>query len=419
MTHEFLDGTYQMAQRQLDEVARLVNLDAGVHERLRFPRKSLIVSVPIRLDNGETRVFMGYRVQHDQTLGPSKGGIRFHQDVTLGEVSALAMWMTWKCALLNLPYGGAKGGVTCFPEELSMSEMERIARRYTAEIITMIGPEQDIPAPDMYTNEQIMAWIMDTYSSYRGYAVPGVVTGKPISLGGTLGRHEATGRGVAFTVMKALQTLKNAKNDPPTAAVQGFGNVGSITAKYLHQEGVRVVAVSDVNGAIYNPHGIDVKELMNYVRDRRTVQDFPGTETLSNHELLELDVDVLVPAALANVITENNAHQIKARIIAEGANGPVTPAADKILEDKGCFVIPGILANAGGVVVSYFEWVQDIQHLFWQEHEVIDKLYYLMGKTFDEVLQTSLLRKVSPRMAAMMIGVGRVAEAKILRGLYP
>ncbi len=415
---EYNNETFLNAQRQLDEVARLMNLDAGVQERLRNPRKALIVSVPIKLDNGKTKVFAGYRVQHDQTLGPSKGGIRFHHEVNLGEVAALAMWMTWKCALLNLPYGGAKGGVSCFPEELSHSEMERLARRYTTEILSMIGPEKDIPAPDMYTNEQTMAWIMDTYSNFIGYAVPGVVTGKPVAVGGSLGRKEATGRGVAHSVKLSLEKLKLGK-DHPTAAVQGFGNVGSVSAKYLNLQGIKVVAVSDVHGGIYNPKGLDIPALLQYVSDRGTVVGFPGTEKLTNKEILELEVDVLVPAALANVITKENADRVKCKILAEGANGPVTPEADKILQSKGIFIIPGILANSGGVVVSYFEWVQDIQHLFWSEEEVTEKLYYLMGRAFDEVYEISTQKKVDNRTAAMMIGVGRVAAAKMLRGLYP
>jgi glutamate dehydrogenase (NAD(P)+) len=415
---EFYNETFLNAQKQLDHVAQLMNLDAGVHERLRYPRKALIVSVPIKLDNGQTKVFSGYRVQHDQTLGPTKGGIRFHHEVNLGEVAALSMWMTWKCALLNLPYGGAKGGVCCFPEEMSVNEMERLARRYTTEILSMIGPEKDIPAPDMYTNENTMAWIMDTYSNFIGYAVPGVVTGKPVSVGGSLGRKEATGRGVAHTVKLALEKLQLA-TDEPTAAIQGFGNVGSITAKYLHQHGVKVVAVSDVQGGLYSPKGLDIPRLLSYVADRGTVVGFDDLEAVENSELLELDVDILVPAALANVITEHNASRIKCKILAEGANGPVTPEADKILQDKGVFIIPGILANAGGVVVSYFEWVQDIQHLFWSEEQVNEKLIYLMGRAFEEVYQTSTSKKVDNRTAAMMIGVGRVASAKLLRGLYP
>jgi glutamate dehydrogenase (NAD(P)+) len=415
---EFYNETFLNAQKQLDHVAQLMNLDAGVHERLRYPRKALIVSVPIKLDNGQTKVFSGYRVQHDQTLGPTKGGIRFHHEVNLGEVAALSMWMTWKCALLNLPYGGAKGGVCCFPEEMSVNEMERLARRYTTEILSMIGPEKDIPAPDMYTNENTMAWIMDTYSNFIGYAVPGVVTGKPISVGGSLGRKEATGRGVAHTVKLALEKLQ-LDTDEPTAAVQGFGNVGSITAKYLHQHGIKVVAVSDVQGGLYSPKGLDIPRLLSYVADRGTVAGFDDLDSIENKELLELDVDILVPAALANVITEHNAGRIKCKILAEGANGPVTPEADKILQDKGVFIIPGILANAGGVVVSYFEWVQDIQHLFWSEEQVNEKLIYLMGRAFEEVYQTSTSKKVDNRTAAMMIGVGRVASAKLLRGLYP
>lgn len=415
---EFYNETFYMAQRQLDSVARAMNLDAGIHERLRFPRKSLVVSVPIRLDNGSTKVFLGYRVQHDQTLGPSKGGIRFHHDVQLGEVAALAMWMTWKCSLLNLPYGGAKGGVCCFPEEMSDNELERLARRYTTEILSMIGPEKDIPAPDMYTNERIMAYIMDTYSNFVGYAVPGVVTGKPVSVGGTLGRTEATGRGVALCIDLAMKRLQLGI-DVPTVAIQGFGNVGSVSAKFLHNMGYKVVAVTDVKGGIYNPKGLDIPALQAHVKEYGTVTTFADCDFLEASEIFTLDVDILVPAAVANVITEANASDVKAKVIAEGANGPITPDADKILEAKGVYVIPGILANAGGVVVSYFEWVQDIQHLFWAEDEVTNKLTYLMTKAFDEVYNTALAKMVSPRTAAMMIGVGRVAEAKKLRGLYP
>jgi glutamate dehydrogenase (NAD(P)+) len=378
----------------------------------------LIVSVPIRLDNGNTKVFSGYRVQHDQTLGPTKGGIRFHHEVNLGEVAALSMWMTWKCSLLNLPYGGAKGGVCCFPEEMSITELERLARRYTTEILSIIGPEKDIPAPDMYTNEQMMAWIMDTYSNFAGYAVPGVVTGKPVSVGGSLGRTEATGRGVAYTVKRALEKMQLGQ-DEYTAAVQGFGNVGSVTAKYLHMQGIKVTGVSDVHGALYNPDGLDVTALLDYARERGTIVGFEPAQKIEHKDLLGLNVDILVPAALANMITEKNAHEVKCKILAEGANGPVSPEADKILLEKGVFIIPGILANSGGVVVSYFEWVQDIQHLFWSEEEVTEKLYYLMGRAFDEVYHMSQSKKVDTRTAAMMIGVGRVAHAKMLRGLYP
>lgn len=415
---EYFNETFINAQKQLDDVAKLINLDTGVHERLRYPRKAQIVSVPIKLDNGKTKVFAGYRVQHDQTLGPSKGGIRFHHHVELGEVAALAMWMTWKCSLLNLPYGGAKGGVSCFPEELSTNEMERIARRYTTEILGMIGPEKDIPAPDMYTNEQTMAWIMDTYSNFIGHAVPGVVTGKPVAVGGSLGRREATGRGVAHTIELALKNLKLGK-DEYTAAIQGFGNVGSVTAKYLDLQGIKVVAVSDIQGGIYNEDGIDIPALLEYLEDRGTVVGFPKTEKIDNAALLELDVDILAPCALANVITEENADRVKAKIVAEGANGPVTTEADNILYEKGVFVIPGILCNAGGVVVSYFEWVQDIQHLFWSEEQVVEKLYFLMEKAFSDTFEMTVAKNVSARTASMMIGVGRVADAKLLRGLYP
>lgn len=416
---EYLQNdTFRMAQQQLDDVAEAMNLDAGIHERLRYPRKALIVSVPIKLDNGKTKVFSGYRVQHDQTLGPTKGGIRFHHEVCLGEVAALAMWMTWKCALLNLPYGGAKGGVRCFPEEMSQTELERIARRYTTEILAVLGPEKDIPAPDMYTNEQTMAWIMDTYSNFVGYAVPGVVTGKPVSVGGTLGRTEATGRGVAYIVKLALE--KEFRGiETPTAAIQGFGNVGSVTAKYLYQQGVHVTAVSDLHGAIRNPAGLDIPRLLNHVRETGSVSGFEGSEAMDGHQVLEEAVDVLVPCAVAGVIHARNADRIQARLIVEGANGPVTYEADQILNAQGKLVIPGILANAGGVVVSYFEWVQDIQHLFWSEEQVNEKLYYLMGRAFEEVYHLHKARGVDTRTAAMMLGVGRVATAKTLRGLYP
>lgn len=416
--HEFHNETFLNAQKQLDDVAELMNLDAGIHERLRYPRKALIVSVPIKLDNGHTKVLAGYRVQHDQTLGPTKGGIRFHHEVNLGEVAALAMWMTWKCALLNLPYGGAKGGVCCFPEEMSLNELERVARRYTTEILSIIGPERDIPAPDVYTNEQTMAWIMDTYSNFVGYAVPGIVTGKPVNVGGSMGRFEATGRGVAYSVKKALEKLK-ITGDHPTVAIQGFGNVGSIAAKYLHQMGCKIIAVSDVQGGIYNPDGIDVSNLLAYSKERGSVIGFANCEKLGNEELLTLKVDIMVPAALANVITKENADRVQCKILAEGANGPVSPDADEILIQNGTFIIPGILANSGGVVVSYFEWVQGMQHLFWSEEEVVKKLEYLLDKAFEEVYAMHKEKNVDPRTAAMMIGVGRVAAAKLLRGLYP
>jgi len=418
MTKELETPTFLMAQEQLDGVARILNLDPGVHERLRYPKKALIVSIPIKLDNGETRTYMGYRVQHDMALGPSKGGIRYYPDIDLGEVSALAMWMTWKCSLMNLPFGGAKGGIRCNPEIMSQNELEKLTRRYTTEILSIIGPEKDIPAPDMYTNEQTMAWIMDTYSNYFGYAIPGVVTGKPIGVGGSLGRVEATGRGVTFTIIKALEKVRLNK-DTPTAVVQGFGNVGAVTTKYLYKHGCKIIAISDIHGGVYNPKGINVDDLFKYSLEHKTVIGFPGTETITNQEILELECDILAPCAVGNVITEKNADKIKCKILAEGANGPTTPAADKILYEKGIFIIPSILANAGGVTVSYFEWVQDIQRLFWSEDEVIEKLQVLITKAFDEVYNLSIAKNVNTRTAAMMIGVGRVAEAKRLRGLYP
>jgi glutamate dehydrogenase (NAD(P)+) len=418
MPKEIMTPTFLMAQEQLDGVAIKLNLNQGVHERLRYPKRALMVSVPIRMDNGNTRTFMGYRVQHDMALGPSKGGIRYYHDIDLGEVAAMAMWMTWKCSLMNLPFGGAKGGIRCNPETMSKDELERLTRRYTTEILSIIGPEKDIPAPDMYTDEQTMAWIMDTYSNYIGYAVPGVVTGKPIGVGGSLGRTEATGRGVTFTTLKALEKVKLHTNIPKVA-VQGFGNVGSVTAKYLYRNGCEIIAVSDVHGGIYNPKGINMEDLFHYVHENKTVIGFPDTEQITNKELLELECDILSPCAIGNVINEQNASNIKCKILAEGANGPTTPAADKILLEKGVFIIPSILANAGGVTVSYFEWVQDIQRLFWSEEEVVSKLHLLMNKAFDEVYHLSLKHNVDTRTAAMMLGVGRVAEAKRLRGLYP
>lgn len=415
---ELLTPTFLMAQKQLEDVAKHLDVDEGIIERLKYPRKTLMASIPIRMDNGETQCFMGYRVQHDLAMGPSKGGIRFYHDVDLGEVSALAMWMTWKCALMNLPFGGAKGGIACDPTKMSQGELERLTRRYTTEILSMIGPEKDIPAPDMYTNEQTMAWIMDTYSNYYGYAIPGVVTGKPIGLGGSLGRTEATGRGVAFTAIDAVERSGLSTNIP-TVIIQGFGNVGSIAAKYLYNYGCKIIGVSDVDGGIYNKNGIDIKALFEYADKNGTIQGFKDTKKVPNQELLELECDILAPCAVGNVITEKNANKIKCKILVEGANGPTTPEADKILLDKNIFIVPSILANAGGVTVSYFEWVQDIQRLFWTEDEVVKKLKTLISNAFNEVYSLAEYKKVDPRTAAMIIGVGRVAEAKKLRGLYP
>jgi glutamate dehydrogenase (NAD(P)+) len=415
---ELLTSTFLMAQKQLDDVAKLINLKDDILERLKFPRKSLIVSMPVRMDNGHVKTFMGYRVQHDLAMGPSKGGIRYSPEVDLGEVAALAMWMTWKCSLMNLPFGGAKGGVCCNPEEMLEGELERLTRRYTTEILSMIGPEKDIPAPDMYTNEKTMAWIMDTYSNYYGYAIPGVVTGKPVGLGGSLGRTEATGRGVAFSTIYILEKMGMPASGLDVV-VQGFGNVGAIAAKRLFEEGHNIIAISDVHGGIYKKDGINIYELMDYFKRHGSIKGFAGSDSITNEELLELKCDILVPCAVGNVITKENAPKINCKIISEGANGPVTPEADQILADKGIIIIPSILANSGGVTVSYFEWVQDIQRLFWSEDEVINKLNILLTKTLDEVYGLSETRHVDLRTAAMMIGVGRVAEAKRLRGLYP
>lgn len=415
---ELLTPTFLMAQKQLEDVAKLIDLEDDILERLKYPRKSLIVSMPVKMDNGKVKTFMGYRVQHDLAMGPSKGGIRYSPEVDLGEVSALAMWMTWKCALMNLPFGGAKGGVCCSPEGMSEGELERLTRRYTTEILPMIGPEKDIPAPDMYTNEKTMAWIMDTYSNYYGYAIPGVVTGKPIGLGGSLGRIEATGRGVAYCTMYLIEKL----GMPQTGldiAVQGFGNVGSIAARRLDKEGHKIIAISDVNGGIYNKNGINILQLIDYQKEHGTIQGFERADFISNEALLELKCDILIPCAVGNVINKDNAAKIDCKILVEGANGPVTPDADDILNSKGIITIPSILANSGGVTVSYFEWVQDIQRLFWPELEVIKKLKILLEKTFDEVYALSQNKKVDLRTAAMMLGVARVAEAKRLRGLYP
>lgn len=406
------------AQRQLDEIAEEMGLDRELHERLRFPKRAMIVTVPVRMDDGSVKSFTGYRVHHDVTLGPAKGGIRFHPEVNLGEVSCLAMLMTWKCALMGLPYGGAKGGIRVEPWNLSIGETERLTRRYTSEIINLLGPDKDIPAPDMYTNEQTMAWIMDTYSINVGHTVPSVVTGKPVSIGGSFGRTEATGRGVAYCVRRAVSHY-GVKGDAPSVVVQGFGNVGAVTAKLLHQAGFKIVAVSDVYGGIYNEKGLDIPRLLAYVSEMGKVQGFNGSTAVENKELLEIPCDVLVPAALGGQITEANADKIKAKIIVEGANGPTTPEADVILHDKNIIVVPDILANAGGVTVSYFEWVQGMMHLFWTEDEVNQRLEQIMGRACDQVLELSTKSQLRPRMAALRIGVSRIAEAKRLRGLYP
>ena len=416
-TLEWRSPANEMAVQQFESAAQKLNLDPNVAARLKRPDRALIVSVPTRVDDGGVHVFTGYRVQHNDVLGPFKGGIRYHPDVNLGEVSALAMWMTWKCSLVGLPLGGAKGGIACDPAELSRNELQGMTRRYTAEILNFIGPEVDVPAPDMGTNEQIMAWIMDTYSQHKGFAVPGVVTGKPVAVGGTLGRREATGRGVVYTIIEAAKHL-GIDLAKCSAAIQGFGNVGSVTAKELAGLGVKVLAVSDRSSAVTNGKGLPIDELIQFKEKNPRLDKFPKGEKFPGDQLLELKCDILVPAAGEMQITRENAGRLKCRIVAEGANGPTTPEADEILRDKEVFVIPDILANAGGVVVSYFEWVQDLQNFFWTEDEVNKKLREILTRAFQEVLRTSQKEKVGMRLAALMLGVSRVARAMLWRGLY-
>lgn len=411
-------NVWQMAQKQLDKVAEYMGLEDWIHQKLRECRRCVIVSIPILKDNKEIEVFEGYRVHHNTTRGPAKGGIRYHPEVTLEEVKALAMWMTWKCAVMNLPYGGGKGGVRCNPKEMSEKEIEKVTRRYTSEIVNIIGPEKDIPAPDVYTNPQIMSWVMDTYSVDRGYSTPAVVTGKPVALGGSLGREEATGRGVYYTVLNALKYL-NFSSETVRVVVQGFGNAGSVVARLLFEEGFKIIGISDSKGGIYNPGGINIEKLIETKNETGSVINYKDGEKITNEELLQLKTDVLIPAALERQITERNASDVNAKVIVEAANGPTTPEADEILKDKGIFVIPDILANAGGVTVSYFEWVQDIQAYFWSKREVNLKLRDMMEKAFWNVIKIKEKEKVSMRMATYILGVGRVAEASKLRGLYP
>jgi glutamate dehydrogenase (NAD(P)+) len=417
--HELDTPTFRLAVAQFDQAAEAMELDHNLRERLKFPQRSLIVSVPVRMDDGRVEVYTGYRVQHDSSRGPSKGGIRYHPDVNLGEVAALAMWMTWKCALADLPYGGAKGGVAIAPKQLSRPELQRLTRRYAAEIFPLIGPEKDVPAPDVGTDAQVMAWIMDTYSQQVGYSVPGVVTGKPLSIGGSLGRDEATGRGVVCVTMEALRHLKlDIRNT--TVAIQGFGNVGAHTARIMQESGARVIAVSDVNGGIHNSRGLDIPELLaRYKIQGQSLRNTELGDWLSNDELLQLDCTVLVPAALSEQITERNAAKLRCRVLAEGANGPTTLEADRILQDQGIFVIPDILANSGGVIVSYFEWVQDVQRFFWKAHDIQERLQDILTSAFKRTLEFSITKKTSMRMAALISGIDKVAQAHLHRGLYP
>jgi glutamate dehydrogenase (NAD(P)+) len=411
--------TFDMACRQFDVAADYLEIPENERARLKYPKRSMTVSLPIHCDDGSVRVFSGYRVQHHLTLGPTKGGLRYHPDVAVGEVAALAMWMSWKCALTGLPYGGAKGGIECDPRQLSTTELERLTRRFTQEMIPFIGPQIDVMAPDLGTNEQVMAWMMDTYSVHMGHSVPSIVTGKPVGIGGSVGRREATGRGVGYLVNRTMDTLR-LEASSATAVVQGYGNVGSITALQLARYGVKIIAVSDVGGGIHNAKGLDLWKLDEHVAKTKTVVGFPEADPITNDQLLLLPCDILVPAAMERQITELNAPKIKCRILAEAANGPTTPEADQILDQrKEIFVIPDILCNAGGVIVSYFEWVQDLQSFFWTETEVVDKLYRTLEAAFTQILNMSRKRNISMRMAALSAGVKRVQEAKRTRGLFP
>jgi len=415
---EFDSTLYHTAVAQLDDVAKKVDLEPDLHERLRHPRRALVVSVPVRMDDGRTEVFCGYRVHHNTVLGPTKGGLRYAPDVSLGEVTALAMLMSWKCALMGLPYGGAKGGVRCDPLALSARERESLTRRYTAEIMPMIGPEIDIPAPDLGTDEQTMAWMMDTYSMTQGKTVLGVVTGKPVVVGGSAGRREATGHGVVHTLYQVLRHLRRDLRGQ-RVVVQGFGNVGSVVARLLSKEGCLVVGVSDVHGGIWHPHGLDIARLAQHVGESGTVAGFPGAEPLSNADIIEQPCDILVPAAVGSQLRGDNAGRIRATVIVEAANGPTTPEADVILGERSITVIPDILANAGGVVVSYFEWIQGLQYHFWNASEITTRLQEVMSRTVNHVWALAEQNEVDLRMAALMVGVRRVADGYRTRGLYP
>ena len=409
---------FRISQIQFDMAAEFLKLDPGLRQVLRTPKRVLEVSIPVKMDNGQVKVFTGYRVQHNISRGPAKGGIRYHPNVTLDEVKALAAWMTWKTATVNIPYGGGKGGVICDPKRMSRSELERLTRRYASEILPIIGPDRDIPAPDVYTDAQTMAWIMDTYSMTVGYSSLGVVTGKPVSLGGSEGRNEATARGVLFAVEEACK-VKKIPLRGATVAIQGFGNAGAIAARLFAEKKAKIIAVSDSRGGVHNPRGLDPLKALRYKERSGTVVGMPGASRISNEDLLALKCDVLIPAALENVITLHNADQIKAKIVAEAANGPTTPHADEVLARKGIFSIPDILANAGGVTVSYFEWAQDLQGYFWEENEVNARLEKMMKKAFYAVYETSRKYRTHMRAAAYILAVGRVADATLVRGLFP
>ncbi|HEY8832728.1 MAG TPA: Glu/Leu/Phe/Val dehydrogenase [Gemmatimonadaceae bacterium] len=415
----FLDeeNPFEAMMSRFDKAAELLDLEPGLYKVLRQAEKQVIVSIPVMKDNGEVEVYEGYRVQYNTSRGPAKGGIRFDLNVTLEEVKALAAWMTWKCAVVNIPFGGAKGGVRCDPLAMSASELEKLTRRYTSGIINMLGPDSDVPAPDVNTNERVMAWVMDTYSMHVGHTVTAVVTGKPVELGGSLGRREATGRGCMIVTKEALKHLGMPVKGT-TVAIQGFGNVGSVAAQLLAREGCKIVAIGDRSVALYNKNGIDVDDAIAYVKKHRSLEGYDKADAVSGSELLTLDVDVLLPAALENVITTKNAGDIKARIICEGANGPTTAAADSILDENGIFVVPDILANAGGVTVSYFEWVQDRGGYFWPEDLVNERLETIMKRSFQDVLDLSRQKRVNMRTASYMVSISRVASVHRLRGIY-
>ncbi len=409
---------YDIAVEQFHLAADILNLDRGMRDILTHCKRELAVNFPVKMDDGSIRVFTGYRVQHNIARGPAKGGLRYHQSVSIDEVKALSMWMTWKCAVVNIPYGGAKGGITVDPKVLSLGELERMTRRFAVEISTLIGPDRDIPAPDVNTTPQIMAWMLDTYSMTAGHAVPGIVTGKPVHLGGSVGRGDATGRGVVFALQEASRRL-GTRVEGSRTVVQGFGNVGSVAARLAAAAGAQVVGVSDVTGGIYNANGLDMAAVTAYTEGNSSLRDFPGADNVSNDELLTLPCDILVPAALEKQITEANADKIQARLIAEGANGPTTPEADAILADRGITVVPDIYANAGGVVVSYFEWVQALQAFAWSEDEVNSRLHVFMVRAFNELYDIAQVHKVSLRTAALILGVQRVVEATQSQGIFP
>ena len=412
------NNPFEIAMRNFDTAADKLGLDENMRNRIKHPARALIVSIPVRMDDGRVKRFEGYRVQHSTMRGPAKGGVRYHPQVNLDEVKALATWMTWKCAISGIPYGGGKGGICCNPKEMSPAELERMTRRYIIEIMPIIGPEKDIPAPDVYTNAQTMAWMMDTFSMNVGYTVPGIVTGKPLEIGGSLGRESATARGTVYTVQNGAKYI-GLDLSKATCAVQGFGNAGSIAARLISELGTKVIAVSDSQGGIFSSKGLDIDAVEQHKKETGSVIGFAGAEDISNEDLLTIDCDVLIPAALENAITEKNADDVKAKIIAEAANGPTTPEADEILEKKNVFIIPDILANAGGVTVSYFEWVQNVQHLFWKEEEINERLRIIMDNAFKSVVEYKEKYDVYMRIAANMLGINRVAHAAELRGLYP